>query len=205
MNCPSFERLIDFLDSRLDEAQAAPVAAHLSTNCTSCNESRDWYLRVKTIAASDDSVAPPAWILKRAVRIFDTERHPRRATRIRQAIASLVFDSFARPALAGVRSTETANRQLLYSAGDYTVDLQVATEQAGADLIGQVLRKGEAGFDSVAGLNLEVKRAGDVVLSARTDELGEFRFSGLEHGVYDLRIELSEGSITVPDLPINQS
>jgi hypothetical protein len=206
MNCPGFERLIDFLDDRLDEAEAARMADHLSTNCNTCDESRDWYLKIKTIAASDDSIAPPSWVFKRAVRIFETARRPRLAARVGQAIASLVFDSLARPALAGVRSTETANRQLLYSAGDYTVDLQVAVaEHARADLIGQVLMEGEATFDSVSGLKLDIARGGNVVFSVTTDEMGEFKFSGLEYGVYDLRVELSEGSITVPDLPISES
>jgi len=206
MNCPGFERLIDFLDDRLDEEQAARMAAHLLTDCGACYESRIWYLQVKSIAASDDSIAPPAWVLKRAVRIFETARAPRRSARVGQAIASLVFDSFARQSLAGVRSAETANRQLLYSAGDYTVDLQVAsTEHARADLMGQVLLEGEAAFDAVSGLKLDIARGGKVVCSVTTGEMGEFKFAGLEYGVYDLTVELSEGSLTIPDLPVSES
>lgn len=206
MNCPGFERLIDFLDDRLDEEQAARMAAHLLTNCDSCNESRTWYLQVKSIAASDDSIAPQSWVFKRAVHIFETARLPRLGGRFGQAIASLVFDSFARPALAGVRSTETANRQLLYSAGDYRVDLQVAAaEHARADLMGQVLMEGEATFDAVSGLKLDIARGGKVVYSVKTDEIGEFKFAGLEFGVYDLTVELSEGIITIPDLPVSES
>ena len=206
MNCPGFERLIDYLDARLDEAEAARMTAHLSTKCDTCDESRNWYLHVKSIAETDDSIAPPSWVLKRAVRIFETARRPRLAARVGQAIASLVFDSFARPALVDVRSAETANRQLLYSAGDYTVDLQVASaEHSRADLLGQVLMEGETAFDAVSGLKLDIARGGKVVYSVKTDEMGEFKFTGLEYGVYDLRVELSEGSITVPDLPVSES
>ncbi|HSB11896.1 MAG TPA: hypothetical protein VLM38_20590 [Blastocatellia bacterium] len=207
MNCPSFERLIDFLDNRLQESDGAQIANHLARGCEGCAENRDWYQRVRGVAASDDSIAPPAWVLKRAVRVFDTARQrPRLGKRIGQAIAALVFDSFARPALAGVRSTETANRQLLYSAGDYSVDLQIAqSEQARADLIGQVLKEGETTFESVSGLTLNLAREGTVVFSTVTDAMGEFKISGMEPGVYDLRVELSEGSITVPDLPLIES
>jgi hypothetical protein len=204
MKCPSFERLIDYLDNRLPEAEAAPVTIHLAGSCTACTESRDWYQNVRAVAASDDTVAPPPWVLKRAVRLFDTQRdRPKLAARIGQAIASLVFDSFARPALAGVRSTETANRQLLYRTGDYSIDLQIApSEHARADLIGQVLRESEATFESVSGLKLDIARGGKIEFSAVTDEMGEFKVSGMEHGLYDLRVELSEGSITIPDLPV---
>jgi hypothetical protein len=207
MKCPSFERLIDYLDRRLPEADAAGVAAHLATGCADCAEIRDWYQLVRKVAATDDTVAPPPWVLKRAVRLFDAQRdRPKLAARIGQAIAALVFDSFARPALAGVRSTETANRQLLYRAGDYTIDLQIApSEHMRADVIGQVLKQGDPTFESVAGLSLRIALGGDVVFSTVTDEMGEFKVSGLEQGMYDLRVELSDGSITVPDLPLIES
>jgi hypothetical protein len=207
MKCPSFERLIDYLDNRLPDSEAAGVATHLATSCAACAESRDWYQQVRSVAASDDSVEPPPWVLKRAVRIFDTQRHrPKLVARLGQAIASLVFDSFAHPALAGVRSTETANRQLLYRAGDYSIDLQIVpSEHTRADLIGQVLRESDPTFESVSGLKLGIARGDKIVFSAVTGEMGEFKVSGMEQGVYDLRVELSEGSITVPDLPVSES
>ncbi len=207
MNCPSFERLIDFLDKRLEEPESSLIATHLATNCAPCAETTDWYERVRVVAASDDSLVPPSWVFKRALRIFDTQQHhPGLTERIGQAIASLVFDSFARPALAGVRSTETANRQLLYRAGDYSVDLQIApSEHAHVDLIGQVLKEDEASCESVSGLKLDIALAGKILFSAVTDEMGEFKVSGIEPGVYDLQVELSEGSITVRDMPITES
>lgn len=203
MRCPGFEKLIDYLDDRLAEPDQAGVAAHLATGCAACGENRSWYERVRLVASSDDSVAPPPWALKRAVRIFEAAQRPRLAERIGQAIASLVFDSVARPAVAGVRSSETASRQLLYRAGDYSIDLHIASsEHARAELIGQVLREGEANFESVSGLKLEISQGGRSVSLGLTDDMGEFKVSAVEPGVYDLRVELSEGSITVPDLPI---
>ena len=145
-------------------------------------------------------------MFKRAIRIFDAAQRPKLKERIGQAIASLIFDSFALPALAGVRSSETGNRQLLYRAGDYSIDVQIASsEETRAVLIGQILREGESNFESVSGLKLEIVQGKRPVSSSVTDEMGEFKFSGVEHGVYTLRIELSEGSITIPDLPINES
>jgi hypothetical protein len=207
MRCPKFEQLVDYLDNRLTEAESATVSAHLATDCLSCAETRSWYDRVRGITANDESIEPPTWVLKRAVKIFGTQRdRPRLVERIGQAVASLVFDSFARPALSGIRSTETSNRQLLYRAGDYSVDLQVApSDQSRADLIGQVLREGETTFESVSGLRLEIARGGEYTYSAVTDAMGEFKIMGMDCGIYDLRVELSEGSITVPQLPVTQA
>ncbi|HST23625.1 MAG TPA: zf-HC2 domain-containing protein [Blastocatellia bacterium] len=207
MKCPKFEQLVDYLDNRLTEAESAPVRSHLATDCQTCAETRAWYASVHAITASDESIEPPTWVVKRAVRIFETQHNrPRLVERIGQAVASLVFDSFARPAVSGVRSTETTNRQLLYRAGDYSIDLQVApSDQSRADLIGQVLREGETTFESVSGLRLEIARSGKPSYSTVTDAMGEFKISAMDCGMYDLRVELSEGSITVPQLPVTQS
>ncbi|HEX8090869.1 MAG TPA: zf-HC2 domain-containing protein [Blastocatellia bacterium] len=207
MKCPSFERLIDYLDDRLDRAEADRFATHLSAGCLQCAETRDWYERVCVIAADDESIEPPSWVFKRAVRVFENRpSHPRIAERIGQIAASLIFDSLAQHAVAGVRSTETINRQLLYRAGNYSIDLQVAPgEHMRADLTGQVLKEGEAAFESVTGLSLEIFREGGPVLSAQTGDMGEFKISGVECGVYDLRIDVGNGSITVAGLPLAQS
>jgi len=206
MKCPSFERLIDYLDSRLPEAEAAVVAGHLAGNCADCTESRNWYQHVRRVVATDDTVEPPLWVTKRAFKIPSTQRRRSIASTVGQIIASLVFDSFQRPALAGVRSTETANRQLLYRAGDYSVDLQIALAEGGnGTLIGQVLKEGDPTFESVSGLPLHITKGDEIIVSAVTNQMGEFKISGMDQGQYGLRVELSDGDITVPDFPVTES
>jgi hypothetical protein len=204
MRCPSFERLLDYLDGSLAEREAERIVSHLSTGCKACAASQNWYLQTRSIAANDDLVEPPAWVTQRAFRIFETQR-PRLVERLGQAIASLVFDSLARPAVAGVRSTETTNRQLLYNAGDYSIDLQIApSNQARAELVGQILREGETTFESVANLKLELSREGKKLFDAFTNEMGEFTISGIEPGLYDLQIETPDGRLSAPGVPIIQ-
>lgn len=203
MKCPGFEKLIDYLDGRLKTEAAGLVTSHLASGCERCAADRQWYETVKAVAAGDDSVEPPPWVLKRALNLFDGERRPTLGERIGQAIAKLVFDSMARPAMVGVRSTEMANRQLMYSAGDYNIDVQVmTTDQPQADVIGQVLRKSELRFESVAGLPLDLKCEGALVTSTVTNDLGEFVFSGVFYGQYDLEVKIPEGNISIVGLPV---
>jgi hypothetical protein len=202
MRCPAFEQLVNYLDHDLKTADAEQVASHLASGCAACAETRAWYEQVRAIAASDDTVAPPPWVFKQAVRIFDVAQ-PRRSQRLGQALARLVFDSFARPQLAGVRSTETANRQMLYRAADYSIDIQIAPATgASMHLIGQVLCEGEAAFASVANLPLEIVRGNERLYATVTDERGEFRIKDVEYGIYDLRIELASDQITITELPV---
>ena len=206
MKCPTFHQLIDHSDGRLPIAQVADLENHLATGCPSCLETYNWYELVRSIAASDDSVTPPPWVLNRALRIFDKRlQRPNLVERLVQGMAALVFDSFARPAMVGVRSTEASNRQLLYHVGELSVDLRIVqSERAGANLIGQVLSESDPAFESVSGLKVEVIRGDEVLYRSVTDEIGEFKIARLDRGNYDLRIELSEGSITVPDLPVGE-
>jgi len=204
MKCPGFEKLIDYLDGLLKTEAADAVATHLASGCERCAADRQWYETVKAVAAGDDTTEPPPWVLRRALNLFAGDRE--RASlgqRIGEAIAKLVFDSMARPALVGVRSTETANRQLMYSAGDYSIDVQVMTAyQPRAEVIGQILRKSEQRFESVAGLALDLKCEGDVVKSTITNDLGEFALTGVYYGRYDLEVKTPEGAITVVGLPV---
>ena len=201
MNCPGFEQLIDHLDGRLAPAPAAAVERHVALGCLQCGENVVWYGRVKLVAASDDSVEPPPWVLKRALRVFDSQ--PGSASLASRVIASLVFDSLRRPGLAMSRSIGLEDRQLMYEAEPYSIDLQVASlDQARADLSGQILRRGELMFDSVAGLTLNLVRKGSPALSTVTNDRGEFRVTAIDCGNYDLKIEARDVSITIIGLPI---
>ena len=206
MSCPGFERVIDYLDGLLESEQAVEVAAHFAGACSLCAADRAWYERVKMVASSDDTVEPPPWVLKRAARLFATLR-ARAGVRaaLGRLVASLVFDSQTRPMPAGVRLTETADRQLLYRAGDYTVDLQIASIDAGARLSGQVLKEGEFKFESVAGLKivlLSEEEQSAEEQSAVANSFGEFTLPSVGCGRYDLRIEAGDGDITIVGLNI---
>src|SRR5262245_17311243 len=149
MKCPGLEKLISFLEGNLAAEESARLTAHLATGCSSCAANRDWYMQIRDITAKDDSVEPPVWVTRRALRIFETNR-PRLLKRLQTAVAALVFDSFALPEVAGVRSTDTVNRQLLYRAGDFSVDMQITpTGENRAEITGQILREGETAFQSV--------------------------------------------------------
>jgi hypothetical protein len=204
MHCPTFEQLVDFLDGRLALAPAAAVERHVALGCIQCDGDVAWSGRVKRVAASDDSVEPPPWVLKRALRGFDSERGVASIVSLaNRVIASLVFDSLRRPTLAMSRAIGVDDRQLMYEAEPYSIDLQVASlDQARADLSGQILRRGELMFESVAGLTLNLMREGSSVLSAVTNDRGEFRVGALEGGSYDLKIEARDVSITIVGLPI---
>jgi hypothetical protein len=203
MTCPGFERLIDHLDGRLEAAAAETVAAHLASGCEECASDRTWYESVRRTTAADDSIEPPPWVLKRAIKVFDGVRNRSGLTRrLGDIIATLVFDSFEGPAFAGARATEAAEHQLLYRADGFNIDLLVEPSEQQMNLRGQILREGESTFESTSGISLELVREGQLIHSTCTNHVGEFTIPAIELGRYDLRIEASEVSITVTGLAI---
>jgi hypothetical protein len=203
MDCPGFEKMIDYLDGRLAATEAALIERHLASGCASCASIGHWYRRVKAIAARDDSVEPPGWVLKRAMKAFLAHRDSY-SVDIPEQMAILVFDSLYRPEIAGMRSTSVADRQLLYSAAGYSVDLQIARSGLSAvNVMGQILRDGEQGFESVSGLPLELAKAGTTAAATVTDAVGEFTIDGIISGDYDFHFEGRERRILIAGVPLS--
>jgi hypothetical protein len=206
MDCPGFERLIDYLDGQVATDEDKRIKAHLAAGCRLCASDISWYEKVTAIAAEDETIEPPPWVTKRVVRLFEARAgKPGLREKVTQLIASLVFDSLAQPAIEGVRSTETINRQLLYRADDYSIDLQISlSDSPGAELVGQILRKDDLEFESVSRVPLDLMRKGETVCSTTTNETGEFQIPSVAFGEYDLKIDLDDVSITLAGLPVAQ-
>jgi len=204
MECPGFERLIDYCDGLLGDPDAQFIATHIASGCRQCAEDCRWYDRMRALAARDVSLAPPPWVLKRALKLLG--RNPARPTAVKSTgrlVASLIFDSLSQPDLAGVRLAEISNRQLLYRAGDYSIDMQIVlSDKTNADLFGQILRENESRFESVAGLPLGLSREGMAVRSTHSNEVGEFTISGVKCDEYELVIETREAVLIIPRMPI---
>ena len=220
MKCPSLEEIFAAADPYGPAAAAGPVRAHLEAGCAVCGEAVAWCRRVSALAAGDDSVDPPAWVLQRALRLLEAAPPGRRsaprqaAARWRQVIAALVFDSDARVVPAGARAIAVRERQVLYRAGAYHIDLQLggspltaagdgaAAAGKGTVVRGQILRDDEFEFESVAGLELSLLRKGRRISATVTNRFGEFSLLRPKGGPYDLRIDTDEISITVVGLPV---
>ena len=204
MKCPKLDQLMDYCEGQLDNDDVELIEAHLASGCSVCSENRQWYERVRGIAASDIAAEPPSWVLKRAVGLFDRERARLTAIdSLGRLVASLVFDTRSQPALSGVRLAEISDRQLLYRAGHYSIDLQIAlSDQRLADLTGQILRENDSRFESVANIPLELIREGEKVSSTVTDEIGKFKMARIDRGEYELLIDTREGVVTVSRLSI---
>lgn len=203
MQCAGIEQLLDFAQGRAEPALVDQIQAHLVSGCARCQSELVWIRKLVRLTASDESVEPPPWVLRRAIGLFQILSQPPAPSLLQRLVASLVFDSLTQPQMAGVRQSSSTARQILYRAGDWDVDLslEAAEESETVDITGQVL-KAEASPEEVAGIPVHLTQAGNIVLSTQTDRLGEFTFDRVPRGTYELNLELRGQQVWIEHLDV---
>lgn len=150
------------------------IKSHLASACHDCTRIHETWKRVHTVALRESLYAPPA----HATRMAKLEFARTVSTESDSAVfARLTFDTFAKPALAGIRSGAAAARQMLYETAGVAVDLHFDHLSA-PNLIhvtGQILNKREP-YGAVANAAVTVwTPKGLPIAEARTNDFGEFR------------------------------
>jgi len=110
--------------------------------------------------------------------------------------ATLVLDSYAGAALPGIRGNATMQpRQLMYESPYGTIHLQIESQPDGhSDVFGQFLPT-----DGLIETGTEVSLLSGE--TSRPNEMGEFRFAGVDPG--DLYLRLAHGDILIQLEPIH--
>jgi anti-sigma factor RsiW len=191
-----FARLADLAEGRLSPGEAAEERAHLSA-CKRCSGQAAQLGRLASLMRADTSEDAPPDLVAGVVRMFRARRtEAREPGLLRRLVAALTFDSSSLTPVFGVRSGQAAPaRQLLFSAGDFDVDLRLAPGGEGWTVSGQVLGPCPGGEVEIASTAGEAARAA-------LNELCEFTLPPLPEGVYALRLWLNGMEIEIPELSL---
>jgi hypothetical protein len=181
----------------MPQEQTAKMQQHLDDGCPKCSKTVRMWRKVLEFATREASYQPPKSVIRSVKEAF--AQHTRRPGSRRQAmVASLVFDSFRQPMPAGIRASHPHARQLLYSIGDYMVDLRVQGSLKRVSLVGQVLNSSKP-QEALKCLPVVLLREDQPLTQSITSPLGEFEFEF--EPVKDLRLAIgldSESSLLVP-------
>lgn len=166
---------------------------HLEDGCRKCAKEAGLWQRVFA-AAQRQKIAVPPESAVRTVKSMYAIHGMRTVKRVRGAIAQLLFDSLGAPLPAGVRSTGTSPRQLLYGAGDHRIDVRMEphSDSDKVSLVGQILDSAnpDRGLEEVAVLLLKGRK---VLASASTNRFGEFHLHCDLRDRLELRVKLPQG------------
>jgi hypothetical protein len=177
----SFVRLVDLVEGRFPPDDLAAARSHLAA-CPRCAAEVAWLERVINLMRTDTAEQPPAHAVAAAKRLF--RPHVRR-----QLKAMLQFDSANAPAAIGRRAGAPAERQLLFAADDYLLDLRLVPQGSLWAISGQLL-----GTTDVRKIDLNGPTGME---QAELNDLNEFVLPPLPPGTYTLRLQLIDFDIVV--------
>jgi len=154
------------------------MRAHLAEGCTKCKTALDAWSRVRRLASEEAAYAPPENLVRLVKLGFASKpaHQPRTSTLENWTLANLVFDSFAQPLPAGVRSAALSAWQVVYEAEGLTVDLRFGhrAQSKTVHLVGQVFDKRAVRvWQSDATIELSTEH-GQLVATTAVNAMGEF-------------------------------
>lgn len=144
----------------------------------------------------DDSVDAPADSIQWAKNLFRARVAAPKKSLTQKVLAVLQMDLAPNRTVFGERSaTSPAVRQMLFEAGENSLDLRISQTKKGLNLRGQILGEGFA--------NCAIKlTARSISFEARANELSEFNFAEIPAGKYDLILQNDENEIVVAGIDL---
>lgn len=143
---------------------------------------------------TDQSVDAPEDAVKRAKNIFLSKAAEPKQSLVQKVFAVLQVNLSPRTAVFGERST-AAVRQMLFEAGDASIDLRITEGEQGFSLAGQILS------EDFTGAEITLSNAKKSI-TARAGQLSEFKFENLAQGKYTLTITQKDRQIEIENLEI---
>lgn len=173
---------VDFVRGANGTDLNGDIGAHLAQGCSECKTHRNAWSRVGRLAGEEQSYTPPENLVRLVKLGFASKaaQQPRTFT-----LANLIFDSFAQPLPAGVRSGALRVWQVIYEAEGLTVDLHFGRRAQSKDvhLVGQVFdRQAVQALQGNATVELATEHE-QLVATAPVTSLGEFHleFAAKDH------------------------
>ncbi len=191
----SIEDVLNYVEGQTPEAEKSTFDNHVA-GCSQCSDLKQEFQSFLTRLHQDASFEPPADALQWGLNLFQPIQQRPEVSGLRKIIASLIFDTFDQPILAGVRGVAEAPRQLLFRAGDVDVDVKIEAMEANdrISLVGQILSPSTKFFDNTP---VKLESHGTVRYSTCTNPVGEFSFDEVPKDTYHLSVELPEGQVTL--------
>src|SRR6202047_4312858 len=168
----------DFVRGTSGAEISKDIRAHLAADCSKCKTALDAWSRVQRLASEEGAYAPPENLVRLVKLGFASKaaHQPRTSTLETWTLANLVFDSFAQPLPAGVRSAALSAWQVVYEAEALTVDLRFGhrAQSKTVHLVGQVFDKQAVRvWQTNATIELSTEH-GQLVATTAVNAMGEF-------------------------------
>jgi hypothetical protein len=146
---------------------------------------------------TDKSTDAPQDAIRWSKNIFRARAAEPKKSFAQKVLAVLQMDLSPDKAVFGERSASTLQvRQMLFQAGENSLDLRIKKDENGLSLRGQILGEG---FENAIVKLFNNENSFEV----RTSELSEFEFTKIPTGKYDIHLQKEEREIIVEGLELD--
>jgi hypothetical protein len=176
----------DYVRSVVPADQQASMRSHLQAGCSKCEKTYAVLSRFANICMREVAYEVPRVAEQQVKALVALHKTPRR-TALQRLLGSLVYDSVNDPQPAGVRGSHQINRQVLFHAGDYSVDLRFEHEKGSASmvLVGQIANQ-NAPEESLGNVPVILVAGKREITRSTSNTFGEFQLEYVPEG--DLRL-----------------
>ncbi len=176
----------DYVRNVVPAEQREQMLAHLQSGCSRCEKVQAMFSRFAGICMREAAYEVPRFAEQQVKALIGLVRGPRR-TALAKLLGSMVYDSLNDPQPVGVRGTHQINRQVLFHAGDYSVDLRFEHEKGSASmvLVGQIANQ-KAPEESLANVPVILVAGNRELTRSISNTFGEFQLEYVPES--DLRL-----------------
>lgn len=176
----------------------AASKSHLE-DCAVCMDRLSWMQTAADLGHREQEFEPPQEVLESVLSLGRRPGHFKQISNF--VIASLTFDSSNSLAIAGVRHSESASREMTFETA--YLEIAISIRPSGTrkiTLTGQVLQKNASPIDDPFA-EIQLVQEGDNIASSPLSAWGEFVFADLKDTPYCLQILLGDHIVRIPSLP----
>jgi hypothetical protein len=176
----------DYVRNTVSSDQNKFMQAHLQAGCSKCERIKALLSKFAAVCSREASYEIPRAAEQQVKAMIGLAKAPRRSA-LQRLWATLVYDSVNDPQPVGVRGTHQINRQVLFHAGDYSVDLRFEHEKGSASmvLVGQIANQ-KTPDELLANLPVILVAGNREVTRSISNTFGEFQLEYVPES--DLRL-----------------
>jgi hypothetical protein len=151
------------------------MQAHLQAGCSKCEKLQQLFSKFAMVCARESAIEVPQYA-ERSVKALATLGKESRRSALQRLLATLTYDSSNDLLPAGVRGTHQISRQVLFHAGDYSVDLRFEHEKGSTSmvLVGQIANQ-KAPEETMSNLPVILLAGSREVSRSISNSFGEFQ------------------------------
>ena len=196
-------KLIEWLEGTVTEAEGQALRQQLPEADEATQQTAVWLQKFYHAARMLTLDEPPDFVWQQLGKQFEQYAQTHQPPTLWQRLtAVLTLDTHRQQQFAGIRSatTQGLERQLIYATDMADIVLNIQPNQTQITLMGQIFPKQE---ENDSHLTIQLLRNSLEIDITYSDELGEFSFTNVETGVFEMVVSGEQFELFIPSIDLH--